>query len=139
MNSKKTFMSFVFGSKYQITREESLVTYVCWKVIYKVVMDELDRICPLKTRKVRQSNEPWLTNKILEAIYDKDQAWKLAKRTGDSDDIGNARRLRNNVKDIIRRAKRDFIQEELLRDETATKNFLGEQGPADMPGERWQK
>ena len=27
------------------------------------------------------------------------------------------------MKDIIRRAKRDFIQEELLRDETATKKF----------------
>ena len=40
-------------------------------------------MCPLKERKVKQSNEPWLTNGILEAIYHKDQAWKLAKQSGD--------------------------------------------------------
>ena len=95
----------------------------CWEFIYRKITLELDRMCPLKKRKVRQSNEPWLTNEILEAIYDKDQAWKLAKVTKDPNDLAIARRLRNDVKDIIRRAKRDFIQEELVRDTTATKKF----------------
>ena len=95
----------------------------CWDFIHKTITCELDRMCPLKARKVRQSNEPWLTNGILEAIYDKDQAWKLAKRTGTDEDIAGARPLRNSVKDIIRRAKKDFIQEELVRDETAAKKF----------------
>ena len=80
-------------------------------------------MCPLKKRKVRQSNEPWLTNGILEAIYDKDQAWKRAKRSGNTDDVIRAKRLQNEVKDTIRRAKKDFIQEELVRDETSAKRF----------------
>ena len=96
---------------------------VCWDFILKNITRELDRMCPLKERKVRLSNEPWLTNGILEAIYDKDQAWKLAKRKGKEEDRTRARRLRNSVKDIIRRAKKDFIQEELDRGDTATKKF----------------
>ena len=95
----------------------------CWGYIHRTIKLELDRMCPLKERKVKQSNEPWLTNGILEAIHDKDQAWKLAKRTGNEEDVARARRLRNSVKDIIRRAKKDFIQEELVRDETAPKKF----------------
>ena len=95
----------------------------CWGFIYRAITSKLDRMCPLKKRKVKQSNEPWLTNGILEAIFDKDQAWKLAKRTGDANDIIRAKRMRNDVKDIIRRAKKDFIQEELVRDETAAKKF----------------
>ena len=83
----------------------------CWDFIYKTITSELNKTCPLKTRKVRQSNEPWITNEIPGTIYDKDPAWKLAKRTGDPEEVTNARRLRNSVKDIIRRAKKDFIQE----------------------------
>ena len=95
----------------------------CWGFIHRAITFELDRMCPLKKRKVKQSNEPWLTNGILEAIYDKDQAWKQAKCTGDPNNTIRAKCLRNNVKDIIRGAKKDFIQDELERDETAAKKF----------------
>ena len=103
----------------------------CWEFIYRKITLELDRMCPLEKRKVRQSNKPCLTNEILEAIYDKDQAWKLAKVTKDPNDLAIARRLRNNVKDIIRRAKRDFIQEKLVRDTTATKQNWNKQHVED--------
>ena len=64
-----------------------------------------------------------MTNGILEVIYDKDQVWKLAKSTGKEDDKARAKHLRNRVKDIIRSAKKDFTQEELIREDTATKEF----------------
>ena len=95
----------------------------CWNFIIMNITSELDRMCPLKDKKVRLSNELWLTNGILEAIYKKDQAWKLAKRTGKEEDRTRARQLRNSVKDIIRRAKKDFIQEELVREESDAKKF----------------
>ena len=95
----------------------------CWDFIYKAITSKLDIMCPLKMRKIRQSNESWLTNEILEAIFDKDQAWKHAKVTRDPNDMAIAKRMRNDVKDIIRRAKKDFIQEELVRDASAAKKF----------------
>ena len=45
------------------------------------------------------------------------------KRSGTQEDVIRAKRMRNDVKDLIRRAKKDFIQEELVRDETAAKKF----------------
>ena len=72
---------------------------------------------------MRNSGEPWLSNEILEAIYDKDQAWKRAKRSGDAEDISLAKRLRNQVKDMIRVAKRDFVQEEIENNELSTRKF----------------
>ena len=95
----------------------------CWQFILNTIESELSIMCPLKARKVRCSNEPWLTNGILEAIYDKDQAWKQAKRSGNLDDINRAKQLRNQVKDSIRKAKRDFIQDELENDLGSSKRF----------------
>ena len=67
--------------------------------------------------------KPWITNEILEAIYDKDQAWKRAKRSGDAQDLILAKQMRNHVKDMIRVAKRDYVQEELDNDELTTRKF----------------
>ena len=95
----------------------------CWNQIIRVIEYHLDPICPVRCRRVRNSGEPWLNNEILEAIFDKDQAWKQAKVTKNNDDILLAKRLRNQVKDTIRRAKRDFIQEEIDNNELSTRKF----------------
>ena len=95
----------------------------CWEFITRAIEHVINPMCPLKKCRVRNSNEPWLSNGILEAIFDKDQAWKLAKRTKNADDIIRAKRLRNEVKDMIRRAKKDFIQEELDNDNVTAKKF----------------
>ena len=50
----------------------------CWTYILGVIEREISIMCPLKTRKVRCSNEPWMTNGIFEAIHDKDLAWRQA-------------------------------------------------------------
>ena len=54
-----------------------------------------------------------------------DQAWRRAKLLGKDDDIALAKRLRNEVKDIIRRARRDFVQEEIGFDEHTPRKFWG--------------
>ena len=95
----------------------------CWSYILNGIENELSIMCPLKTRVIRSSNEPWMNNGILEAIFDKDQAWRRAKKTGNMDDINRAKRLRNDVKDMIRNAKRNFIRDELENDVGSSKRF----------------
>ena len=96
---------------------------LCWNYLLDRIHIEIDKLCPLKKRRVRNTNEPWLNNEILEAIFDKDPAWKLAKRSGQEEDITRAKRLRNDVKDMIRRAKRNFVQDELNDDNISAKKF----------------
>ena len=95
----------------------------CWEFILNSIETIINPMCPIKKRRVRNSNEPWINNGILEAIFDKDQAWKHAKRTKRADDMSEARRMRNDVKDMIRRAKKDFIQEELDNNGISNKKF----------------
>ena len=96
---------------------------LCWGYLLAQIQKEIDTMCPLKKRRVRNTNEPWLNNEILEAIFDKDQAWKQAKRSGLDGDLHRAKRLRNDVKDMIRRAKRNYVQDELNDENISAKKF----------------
>ena len=54
-------------------------------------------------------------------IYDKDRAWKIAKKLNNQDDIDLAKRLRNQTLSVIRAAKANFVQEELNGENSAKK------------------
>ena len=43
----------------------------------------IDVTCPIKTFKIKQEKEPWITPPLLELIKDKDHALKKAKRKKD--------------------------------------------------------
>ena len=96
---------------------------LCWEYLIDTINEKIDVMCPLKKRMVRDKNEPWLTNEILEAIYDKDRAWKKAKKTKDNDDVTHAKRLRNEVKNMVKQAKANFVQDYLEDEGTSSKKF----------------
>ena len=81
----------------------------CWNEILCAICIILDEMCPLKKKNVRDRNEPWLTNDIIDLIHNKDLAWKKARKTKSLDDINLAKNLRNCVKDTIPRAKANFF------------------------------
>ena len=69
--------------------------------------------------KVKEIQEPWVTNEILEEIKDKDSSLKVAKRTGIVEDWAKARADRNRVGRLVEQAESDFLraqQEELADD-----------------------
>ena len=78
-------------------------------------------MCPLRERSVKEKGEVWLNNEILELIFDKDKAWKLAKKSKKQEDIEIAKRLRNQTLSVIRTAKANFVQEELNGENSAKK------------------
>ena len=80
-------------------------------------------MCPIKHFKVRRSEKPWFTNELLEQIKDKfkDRALKKAKKRGKSDDWKVAHRLRNDCLKEVRKAKSNFIQNELETNWNASK------------------
>ena len=50
------------------------------------IKTKIDDMYLLKQKSVRDKNEPWLSNEIIEAFHDKDKAWKKAKGTKDLED-----------------------------------------------------
>ena len=95
----------------------------CWSFIVDIIVNKINEMCPLKSKSVRDKNEPWLTNEILEAMFDKDRAWKRAKSTKLEADINLAKQLRNETKNIVRRAKANFVQDYLEDGHTSSKKF----------------
>ena len=59
----------------------------CWDYIIQNIEHLINAMCPLKKKKTKDKNEPWLTNELLELIHDKDLAWKQAKISKKDEDI----------------------------------------------------
>ena len=94
-----------------------------WDTLIKNILNCIDPICPQKSFKVRCSEKPWFTNELLEQIKDKDRALKKAKKTGKGEHWKIARRLRNDCLREVRKAKSNFIQNELNINWNDSKKF----------------
>ena len=76
----------------------------------------IDRHCPLRTRRVRRPDCPWITDNpdLRDAMRERDQAcgvWQ-EKRTPES--RNDYRRRRNEVKRLLSAARRDFLSRQLV-------------------------
>ena len=80
-------------------------------------------MCPIKTFRIKQIKQPWITPRLLELIKDKDQALKLAKRSKNPDLWNEAKRICNACNNRLRKAKADFIKEELITHSNDQKKF----------------
>ena len=84
-----------------------------WKKNCTYITNTLDHMCPMKLFSIKKYKEPWITNELLELIKDKDLALRTAKRTKKKVDWDNARTLRNECLSKIRKAKCEFVNNEL--------------------------
>ena len=80
-------------------------------------------MCPLKVFKIKKYKEIWVSDEMLEMIIEKDAALRKAKRTKNDHAWVIARRLRNNCLSKIRKAKSDFIKNEINENMSDSKKF----------------
>ena len=85
-----------------------------WESWLNIVIREIEIMCPIKTFKIKQIKQPWITHRLLELYNDKDKALKIAKKSKDSNLWKEAKRLRNACTNRLRKAKADFIKEQLI-------------------------
>ena len=85
---------------------------VLWKLMEKNILENIDKTCPLKSYKVNEFREPWITNEAIEAIKDKDRLMKRAKRTGLERDWQEAKRVRNEVGSNLRNLRADYLTQQ---------------------------
>ena len=95
----------------------------CWNIMEQTIRTEIDKMCPVKKFKVYKSNDPWITNEILEEIRDKDLAIKRARKSKTPQDWAFARFERNRVGNLIDRARADYFMEEERNSREDPKRF----------------
>ena len=95
----------------------------CWKLIKNNILTTINQICPEKTFKIKKLKDPWISQEILEGIKDKDLLLSRAKHSNNPEDWIAARNRRNEVKDIVKNAKSEFIKENLNEHKNDSKKF----------------
>ena len=86
---------------------------VQWENWLEVITREIDIMCLIKTFRIKQVKKPWITPRLLELIKDKDKALKTAKLSKNPDLWSEAKRMRIACTNRLRKAKADFIKEQL--------------------------
>ena len=79
-----------------------------WEFMYQTILRNIESMCPMKSFKVSEFREVWMTNEAVEAIKDKDQALNKARRTKREEDWVQAKRLRNRVGRDIENLRADY-------------------------------
>jgi len=74
-----------------------------WKSLF---LEVCDVHVPLRTKHVNASKSPWITSEVKNLMYRRDRLKMKALRTGDPRDWSNFKKLRNEVNNSIKNAKK---------------------------------
>lgn len=104
---------------------------------YEGVTSALNMFAPLITREIRRPLAPWLTPDIKEQIRERDRMYKTYKRNRIPQFLLDYKRLRKQIKHLIRQAKQNYYENSLsdIRDPSKLWRFLSKLGlTASNPG-----
>ena len=76
-----------------------------WMFYIENISRVINLMCPLRSFKIKNMKDPWITNEIIESIHDKDALLRKAKRSNDDNDWLSAREARNSVNHDIKNIK----------------------------------
>ena len=96
---------------------------IAWDFMLDRFLPILDTMCPVQTFSIKNYKPDWITPELVEQIKDRDYFYSKAKRNGDDDSWNIARHLRNTTNYNVRKAKRDFILDELEHCNNDCKKF----------------
>ena len=95
-----------------------------WQEMLNIFYNAIENMCPVKKFNINQIKEPWITAPLIELIKDKDMAMKEAKKKKNNPHLWNvAKRLRNTCTNRLRKARADFIKENLDNNMGNSKKF----------------
>ena len=120
--NKQTFQNLIINAEWNSFLLQETVTGK-WNEMLKIIYKSIDNLCPVKSFKIKQIKEAWITPQLLELIKDKDHALKKAKKKKDPELWKNAKRLRNNCTKRLRDARAEFIKDRMDQNMGDSKKF----------------
>lgn len=94
-----------------------------WEKIYKVVITLLEKHCPLRTFRVSKDRPLYIDDQIIRLGHIRDKLFKVAWRSGLSQDWIIAKRQRQIVNYTVRRAKQIILELSWKNVKGTLKNF----------------
>lgn len=84
-----------------------------WDNFYGMIIQVLDRICPLKLVRFYTDNSTFLDDELRQLMRERDIAFRVARKRGSHVDWNRAKTLRSRVRSELIRSKRKFILRQL--------------------------
>lgn len=81
--------------------------------MYKFILKILDNMSPFKTFTNVPARSDRMTSEIFERLENRDQKFKIARKTKDKKYWENAKKLKNEINEVCKYAKGDFIRAKL--------------------------
>ena len=82
---------------------------VAWSNFKDLFMSVVDKIAPLKEKRIKQRSEPWITSELLDDIRTRDRALELFRKNKTYENYKYFCNLRNRVQYNIKKVKRDYF------------------------------
>ena len=96
---------------------------ILWHYLHTTMLRYINPMCPIKSYRVSEAREPWMTNEMLESIKDKDRLLRKAKNSGQKADWDEARRARNRVGRDLELLRADFLKNQQEMHKAEPKKF----------------
>lgn len=98
---------------YSINNKENMEdVWQCWSTC---VLKVMNKHAPLRTYRVRDRSNPWMTRDIIDMMYKRDHALKRSRETGSPQFYNEYKLLRNTIVNEIRMAKKRHYTEKILK------------------------
>lgn len=99
-----------------------------WEILVNSIRTILDKYYPFKTYKNVPTKANWITNEIFEIMKQRDNLYKRAKILNSEDLWLEAKRLRNLTASMCKKAKTEFISNNLTNNQSNPKKFWSDIG-----------
>ena len=91
-----------------------------WGTFKSLFLKAIDSVAPLRQIRVKQGSEPWFDSSIRDSINQRDSALAKFKRSEDKTDFDNFKILRNQTKEKIRTAKKNYFADTIKENKKDT-------------------
>ncbi len=94
-----------------------------WKLFKVLFLKVVDKMALLRQVRVKQRTSPWMDQKILEILKNRNRALSIYRRTKNQEDYRKFKALRNLGQKNIKGAKRNFIKVQILENKEDPKSL----------------
>ena len=94
-----------------------------WDIVEKIIVEDADRHCPMKSMKFRDDFPEWVTKKMVQEISHKDYLYRKAKSLETPESWDLFHKKKNEVKKLLSSAKEEYIKNKLEEHKNNPRKF----------------
>lgn len=94
-----------------------------WRIMKNFMQTSIDPMIPNTTKKVQGKPSPWLTDTIKRKMDKRDQLYQKSRKSRSRNDKRDFIKMRNNVNNVVRKAKANYHHNLMKENENNPDNF----------------